>query len=130
MGPKFYDPVLRGNDLEVSGPFETHGAVVDDVLVRFVISSGPTAPSIIGTATIDKATLDPLTAIPTGLTGADELEITRGTFSATVSNTSGLNIGDKVRGIGIAVVLKGAPSPEPPAFETFTWCVNLVVKAP
>jgi hypothetical protein len=54
--------------------------------------------------------------------------ITRGTFSAIIPG-SGLTEGAKVRGIGLAVAVKAADSPDPPAFETYTWCVNLKVEA-
>ena len=38
MGPRFDKIALLGNgDLLVEGPFETHGEVVDDVVVRILI---------------------------------------------------------------------------------------------
>ena len=40
MGPRFDKIALLANgDLLVEGPFETHGEVVDDVVVRFVIAT-------------------------------------------------------------------------------------------
>ena len=43
MGPRFDKIALvAGGDVLVEGPFETHGEVVDDVVVRFVISQDGT----------------------------------------------------------------------------------------
>ena len=49
--------------------------------------------------------------------------VSRGRFSATVAG-SGLAVGATVRAIGLAVAVKRADPPDPPAFETFTWCVR------
>jgi hypothetical protein len=123
MGPRFTGLVLLpGGDLKVSGEFETHRDVIDDVVIRFLmipdgIPAALTAP-IVGTATIandDLSRPDP---------GCD---ITHGLFNATFPNSFGLAAGAIVRGIGLSVAIKGADPPDPPAYETFTWCVNLVV---
>jgi hypothetical protein len=119
MGPKFDRiAVLANGDLLVEGPFETHGEVIDDVVVRFLImGEGQTAP-IFGTATLATS----------GLTksGTAPDVVSRGRFSATVTD-SRLTAGTKVRGIGLSVAVKRADPPDPPAFETFTWCVNFDV---
>ena len=54
-------------------------------------------------------------------------KITSGTFSKTVRNP-GLRAGDHVRAIGLSVAVKKADGHDPPAFETFTWCVTVKVK--
>ena len=44
-------------------------------------------------------------------------------------------VGDTVRLIGVSVAVKAAEAkeppeaPDPPGFETFTWCVSRVVEA-
>jgi hypothetical protein len=123
MGPKFRDPILLPNGkLEVEGPFETDGEVLDKVVVRFLIIPDESKTPIFGTATI--ARLRIFRPDPT----KPDLAITRGTFRATVPNSAGLRVGDRVRAIGLSVAVKRADSPDPPAFETFTWCVTREVK--
>jgi hypothetical protein len=120
MGPNF-DKILlvAGDDLLVEGPFETHGKVVDDVLVRIVISHNGTESY--ATATVLKS------AVTTSGTAPDV--ISRARFSTTVS-VPGIAVGATVRAIGLSVALKRADPPPPPdhrdpsAFETFTWCVT------
>jgi hypothetical protein len=127
MGPRFDSPVLLANGtlLKVEGPFETYGEVIGDVTVRFLImGDGQTSP-ILGTATLANAALN--VSHP-----ASDVTITRGRFSETVPNVTvpnspPLKVGDKARGIGLAVALKQSGSHDPPAFETFTWCVTLAV---
>lgn len=119
MGPKFDKIELLANGkVLVEGPFETHGEVVDDVLVRFLIIEDGKPDAIAGTATLPKS------AVTKSGTGDDVLS--RGTFSATVP-ASGLAKGATVRAIGILVAVKRADHPDPPAFETFTWCVKFKV---
>lgn len=126
MGPRFKNPELLANgDLKVEGTFDTHGDVIGDVMVRFLIAGegpGQTTSPILGTATLDHAALT-RSSHPNGDV------ITHGEFSATVPNSFGVTGGEEVRGIGLAVALKSADPPDPPAFETFTWCVTLVVEA-
>jgi hypothetical protein len=123
MGPRFENPVLLPNgDLKVEGPFETYGEVIDDVVIRFLImGNGHGLPPILGTATLAQDDLKRDTH-PNGDV------ITRGVFSKTVPNSLGLRRGARVRGIGLAVAVKRSDDDDPPAFETFTWCVNLVVR--
>jgi hypothetical protein len=119
MGPRFNKIALLGNgDLLVEGPFETHGEVVDDVLVRFLIIPDGSPNKISGTATLAKS------AVITS--GPPPDVVSKGTFSATVPG-SGLAVGVEVRAIGILVAVKRADPPDPPAFETFTWCVTFKV---
>ena len=117
----------NGRKLEVGGVFITHGDVIGEVKVRFVLipENEPAALTdpIIGTATI----ID----VPPADSGS---EIRRAAFTEEVDNRFNLVKRQTVRGIGIAVAVKkpdppASPSahPDPPAFETFTWCVNLEV---
>lgn len=121
MSGRFENPVLFPNgDLKVEGPFVTDGEVLGDVFVRFlIIADGQTKP-VFGMAKV--ANLK--TANP-GTSAA----ITTGEFSETVPS-SGLEGGTKVRGVGLSVAVKQADHPDPPALETFTWCVDLVVALP
>jgi hypothetical protein len=115
---------LRDNrrKLEVGGVFVTQGDVIGDVTVRFVlipdkVPAALTDP-IIGTARITRVRRLPNSAI------------SQARFRKVVNNRFKLPAGKKVRGIGIAVAVKKPdPSdhPDPPAFETFTWCVDLKV---
>ena len=119
MGSKFDTMVLLANgDLLVEGPFETHGEVIADVVVRFLIMADGNPGPRFGTATLAKS------AVTTSGTAPDV--VSRGRFSATVAG-SGLAAGAKVRGIGLSVAVKRADPPDPPAFETFTWCVTFKV---
>ena len=126
-----FDKLVRLGEgkLEVGGVFATHGDVIGEVTVRFVlipddIHAALTAP-IMGTATIIDVSR------PAGS------EISQALFTKEVDDPFFLTPGTKVRGIGIAVAVKApdppaSPSdhPDPPAFETFTWCVNLKVTEP
>lgn len=122
MGPRFDNPVLLENGkLEVKGTFDTAGEVMDgaDVVVRFLIMRHGHLP-IIDRAWIKHADLEVRTH------NGDT--ITHGAFSNEVDNTLDLHGGEEVRGIGLAVAVKAPDNPsDPPAFETFTWCVTLVV---
>jgi len=120
MGPKFTKIALDADgNLLVEGPFEIHGRVVDDVVVRYLIMApGNPEPIVAGTTTLLKS------AVTTS--GADPDVVSKGTFSATVPG-SGLAVGADVRAIGISVAVKRADPPDPPAFETFTWCVKFKV---
>jgi hypothetical protein len=111
---------LPNGELKVQGPFETFGEVIGDVVVRFLIMGDRDQTPILGTATVAQADLTTSHAGP-------EAAITKGMFRATVPNAAGLTAGERVRGIGLAVAIKSSDSEDPPAFETFTWCVNLVV---
>ena len=119
MGPNF-DKIerLANGELLVEGPFETHGLVNDDVLVRIVISHD-------GIERYDTAIVAN-SALATSGTDADV--ISRGRFIANVGGLD-LAVGDTVRAIGVSVAAKRADPrrPDPSAFETFTWCVRSMV---
>jgi hypothetical protein len=117
MGPKFDNLILLDSgELEVKGPFETNGRVLDHVVIRFLIIADD-KQTIFGTATIDQDALRP---------DDPGRGITSGTFSAIVPNP-GLRPNEHVRAIGLSVTVKDAGD-DPPAFETFTWCVTVKVK--
>ena len=85
MGTKFDKIALLANgDLLVEGPFETHGEVVDDVVVRILIVADGIPRERFGTATV------PNSAVTTSGTAPDV--ISRGRFSGTVTG-SGLAVG-------------------------------------
>jgi hypothetical protein len=123
-----FDKLVRlGNrKLEVGGVFVTHGDVIGEVTVRFVLipdkNDAALRAPIIGTARIIRVPRLP------------NSEISQARFRKVVTDRFNLRPGMTVRGIGIAVAVKAPdppdpPSahPDPPAFETFTWCVNLKV---
>jgi hypothetical protein len=126
-----FDKLVRLGDgkLEVGGVFVTHGDVIGEVTIRFVlipdrIHAALTDP-IRGTATISTVPRDPTS------------DISQASFTAEVEDPFDLEPDKVVRGIGIAVAVKKPdppvpPSdrPDPPAFETFTWCVDLKVTDP
>ena len=121
MSGRFENPVIYPNgDLKVEGPFVTDGEVLGDVYVRFlIIADGSTKP-VFGLAKVaNLRTTNPGTS----------KAITTGTFRKRVPG-SGLKGGTKVRGVGLSVAVKHADHPDPPALETFTWCVDLVVERP
>lgn len=119
MGPKFDKMALLANgDLLVEGPFETHGEVIADVVVRFLIIADGNPDPLFGTATVDRSSVTK--------SGSPPDVTSRGRFSATVA-APGLAAGDRVRGIGVSIAVKKADHPDPPAFETFTWCVTFKV---
>ena len=139
MGPNFEDPVLVSPQLlKVKGKFDTHGKVIGDVIIGFLIIP----------VHIEEAMTDPivdmvrLTLQPGNTTtpnAADpDVTLTSATFEkADVSNAKyNLGVGAPVRVIGLSVALKEPPiadnpaDQDPPAFETFTWCVNRTVAAP
>jgi len=147
MGPKFHDLKLLDNGkLEVSGPFDTHGEVLDDVVVRFLIipadhdeesrtnqdeesrtNSDEESRIIYGTATIPNNALERCQCSDCERLSRGA-QITSGTFRKIVDNRPGLEVGDHVRAIGLSVAVKKADGHDPPAFETFTWCVTVKVK--
>jgi hypothetical protein len=132
MGPKFNDPILRGDELEVSGPFDTHGEVLDDVVVRFLIIKDGSNDPIFGTAKIPHNQLKDCPCPDCGDQAPEDravpAQITSGTFSKTVDvRNRGIRVGDRVRAIGLSVAVKKADGDDPPAFETFTWCVTVKV---
>jgi hypothetical protein len=94
----------------VSGPFtNSDGQVLGDVLVRFLIIPDANPSRII----------DRVTTVSAG----------SGTFVEIVraADVPGLQQGDRVRGIGQAVIVKRSSSTATPSFETFTWCVALTI---
>ena len=139
MGPNFKDPVLvNPNLLKVEGTFDTHGEVIGNVMIGFLIipdqiDDALTEP-IVGILELqhaDLATTSPDPAKP-------DVKITTGSFvKADVSNgVYHLGVDAKVRVIGLSVAVKaGEPAtggrlrPDAPAFETFTWCVDRKVVA-
>lgn len=126
MGPKFTNPVLLSNgDLQIGGVFDTHGEVIDDVLIRYLLipDDMPIAldEPIIGTAKILNTAL--------ASQGDGDAKVTHGEFSATVDNKFGLRAGARARGIATSIAVKASDPNDPPAFETFTWCVNVQVQA-
>ena len=124
MGPRFERLQLDANgNLTVEGPFETYGEVIGDVAVRFLII-GKERTTIDSTTTVTAAPPATFGSGP-GVSPASSVLITSGRFSATVP-ASDFAVGDEVRAIGLAVAVKKA-HPDPPAFETFTWCVNIKV---
>ena len=146
MGPKFNDLMLLSNGkLEVSGPFDTHGEVLDDVVVRFLIipadqtkikdnadeesrtNANEESKIIYGTAMIPNNKLAHVSA-PIVNTHPVRTRSSQAGRSARSSTTDpGLEVGDHVRAIGLSVAVKKADGHDPPAFETFTWCVTVKV---
>ena len=126
MGPKFNDLMLLGNGkLEVSGPFDTHGEVLDDVVVRFLIIADD-KQTIFGTATIPNDKLAPCSA-PIVNTHPVRTRNHKRDVQRDRRHDPGLRVGDRVRAIGLSVAVKKADGHDPPAFETFTWCVTVKV---
>ena len=135
MGPNFKDPVLVDPDtLKVEGQFDTHGEVIGNVMVGFLIipDQMPDALSapISGLIEMPASSLTKRAPDPAN----PDVEVTTGTFvKADVSNTQyRVGVGHKVRVIGLSVAVKrGAPRPvgppDAPAFETFTWCVDRTI---
>ena len=120
-----------GDELEVAGPFDTHGEVLDDVVVRFLIIPDGSNTPIFGTAKIPNDELKNVTAPIETTHAEDERSITSGTFRKTVDvHTEASRVGDQVRAIGLSVAVKKADGHDPPAFETFTWCVTVQVVRP
>jgi hypothetical protein len=130
MGPKFDNLILLDSgELEVKGPFETNGRVLDHVVIRFLIIDKSDKP-VFGTATIPQGKLDFSECPPPGPSDTADRDrgITSGRFKEKVTPNPGLSLGDKVRAIGLSVAVKDAHH-DPPAFETFTWCVTVEVVA-
>ena len=134
MGPNFKNPVLVSPAvLKVEGQFDTHGEVIGNVMIGFLIvpehiDDALTEP-IVGITELVKDDLTTTTPDP----AEPQVKITSGTFvKDDVSNAKyNLGVGAKVRVIGLSVaVKKGEPPvapairPDSPAFETFTWCVD------
>jgi len=138
VGPNFKDPILLNPDvLEVGGDFDTHGGVIGNVMIGFMIipdgmPDALTAPM----SGIAELINDDLEKTPQNAAKFD-VRSTTGTFSKELPNTQHLGVGHKVRVIGLSVAVKlGNPSvdpartePDAPAFETFTWCVDRKVVA-
>ncbi len=103
----------------MEGPFETNGEVIDDVVVRFLIIGDEQTVPMFGTATVPASAMTK---------SAPPDVVSRGRFSSTVADCR-FTAGAKVRAIGISVAVKRADPPDPPAFETFTWCVKFEVTA-
>jgi len=139
MGPNFKDPVRRSaTQLEVEGSFDTHGEVIGNVMIGFLIIPADNTEALTEPITgIVTLTNDQLTTRTPDANDAD-VKITSGEFvKADVSNTFDLREGDKVRVIGLAVAVKaGEPAvggngpPDAPAFQTYTWCVDRKVVGP
>jgi hypothetical protein len=124
---QFDDPVLHSDGrLAVGGPFiltpDERQRLVGDVIIRFLViqdadrnqSQGAASCVVEGTATWTRNEPDHWDHV------------------VSADRTQGFEVGARVRGIGLAVVLKQPPatSPdEPPFFETVTWCVSKHVVA-
>jgi hypothetical protein len=115
---QFNNPILRPDgDLEVSGPFDPEGAeLVGDVTIRFLL--------------IQKAEADddpPL--IVDGVTswtpGQGDWEQRISADRVPPGFRGG---GTKVRGIGVAVLVRRIDPDDPPAVDTLTWCVTKEVQ--
>ena len=123
MGPNFDKARLdSATSLVVSGKFDTHAEVIGDVIIRIlVVPEGHAAAltnPMVGEATF---------AAPLTTTGG----LTNGSFTGTVTGPGGsytVAVGDTVRLIGVSVAVKAPEAPDPPGFETFTWCVSRVVE--
>src|SRR5690348_9766712 len=139
MGPNFKNPVRRSaTQLEVEGRFDTHGEVIGNVMIGFLIIPADNAEALTEPITgIVTLTNDQLTT-RTPDANDDDVKITSGEFvKADVSNTFDIQVGAKVRVIGLSVAVKaGEPAvgrggqPDAPAFQTYTWCVDRTVVAP
>ena len=143
MGPNFKDPVLvNPTQLKVEGTFDTHGEVIGNVMIGFLIvpdgrERALTEP-IVGIVELPNAELTTTSPDPADPT----VKVTTGEFvKADVSNAAyDLGVNAEVRVIGLSVAVKAGEPPAPgsdrtrpdaPAFETFTWCVDRkVVAAP
>ena len=125
MGPRFDKlQVDASGNLTVEGPFETYGEVIGDVAVRFLIvcTDRKTIDSTTNVTAVQAATFGSAPAV----SPASSVVITSGRFSATFPATDFV-VGDEARAIGLAVAVKKSKPPDPPAFETFTWCVTIKV---
>src|SRR3954471_5159069 len=111
--------LIGPNELLVEGPFETHGDVIGDVTVKIlIIRDGQNSDPKFAIATVTPEPPDPT-----------KPGLFTGRFSAIVEAPGFFRRDDEVRAIGISVALKTTPPtapvpPDPPSFETFTWCVG------
>jgi len=140
MGPNFQDVnFVSPTSVDVTGTFDTHATVFGDVIVRILVipfnDSDPTKTAaalqnpMVGQTVVGPSNPGfPLTTTP---------PLTTGSFAGTASVAPGhytVAPGDKVRLIGITVAVKAPdvatpPTPQdPPAFETFTWCVTRTIQ--
>jgi hypothetical protein len=139
VGPNFKNPVRRSStQLEVEGSFDTHGEVIGNVMIGFLIIPEDNTEALTEPITgIVTLTNDQLTT-RTPDANDDGVKITSGEFvKADVSNAFDLREGAKVRVIGLAVAVKagepavgGSGPPDAPAFQTYTWCVDRTVVGP
>jgi len=122
----------------VEGSFDTHGEVIGNVMIGFLIIPEDNTEALTEPITgIVTLTNDQLT---TRTPDADDpdVKITSGEFvKADVSNAFNLQVGAKVRVIGLSVAVKtgepaigGSGPPDAPAFQTYTWCVDRRVVGP
>ena len=127
MGPNFDKArFISATKLKVSGKFDTHAEVIDEVIIRILaIPEGHAAAMtkpMVGDARVGGEDA-PLNTID---------NLTNGSFEGTVTGPTGsytVAVGDTVRLIGLSVAIKAPEAPDPPGFETFTWCVSRVVEA-
>ena len=134
VGPNFDKArLISATKLKVSGEFDTHAEVIDEVIIRILAIPEGHATSMtnpmVGEARVGGEDA-PLNTIA---------NLTNGSFEGTVTGPTGsytVAVGDTVRLIGLSVAIKApdvaikAPdAPDPPGFETFTWCVSRVVEA-
>ena len=142
MGPNFTNVRhISATQLEVTGVFDTHGAVIDEVVIRILVIPENTVAMVkpmVGEARLSGlTTTPPLPTAPPFPPGRTNDTLVTGAFSGVVTappNTYTVEIGDPVRIIGIAVAIKAPEAPadpqDPPGFETFTWCVTVEVVGP
>src|SRR5262245_60963890 len=101
-----FDHLVRLDEetLEIGGIFVTHGDVIGEATVRFVLipddNRAALEAPIIGTALIEKGPRLP------------NSELSEARFKAEVADPYHLEEGKKVRGIGIAVSVKASDPPD------------------
>ena len=143
MGPNFQDAtVVAPNKVRVTGTFDTHAEVRDEVVVRVLVIPDNTPAALTkpmvgearltGPGTVAGSGPAVTTKVPDP-THADE-KLTSGTFEATAivpsDATYTVTREQRVRIIGVVVSIKTPPDAtppdpqDPPGFETFTWCVG------
>jgi hypothetical protein len=136
VGPNFDKArFISATKLKVSGKFDTHAEVIDEVIIRILaIPEGHAAAMtkpMVGDARVGGEDA-PLNTIDNLTNGSFEGTLTNGSFEGTVTGPTGsytVAVGDTVRLIGLSVAIKAPEAPDPPGFETFTWCVSRVVEA-
>jgi hypothetical protein len=113
---QFTSPLkIKSNGFHVGGPFTLYEdeVIVEDVTIRFlVMQKGPDGWIRVGGQTTWK-------------TGDGNWE---SIVPLANQHVQQLKPGVETRAIGIAVALKRQEPPNPPAFDTLTWCVDVDVE--